>query len=236
MTTLVKPALLARLRTSIPQVIDIWFEGVEAGAQSPGAAAMARWWGFQRSREENDRFNAQCREKFSAVLDDIKDLPAQSHAQQIAREMSEASTPLDKYHSVLGLVLLLDQMPRCIFPATNPLIYAHYDQIAQAVSQDAISKGLDAQANAKSMAWRLWFYMPLEHSESIEQHEQLARLLEEMKNDSPYYKNTSDFAARHHEIIEKFGRYPYRNEALGRQSTDSELEWIRQNGNPFATQ
>lgn len=236
MTSIVKPSLLSQLRTSLPQVIDLWFEGVEANATSPGAAALKRWWGAGRTPEDSKQFNSRCASLFGPLLDDMKELPAQTHAKQIAHEMSAVTTTLDEYHRTLGLAVLLDQMPRCILPATSPLIYSHYDYIAQAVSLDAIAKGIDAQQNAKSMAWRLWFYMPLEHSERRDLHEQLAKFTQDMKDDSPYYKQTSAFALSHHDIIEKFGRYPYRNETLGRKSTPEELEWIRENGNPFATQ
>ncbi|CAO1626170.1 unnamed protein product [Jaminaea pallidilutea] len=245
MQSFVSPNLVSRLRDCMPQVIALWFDGVEVnGVADPPLAAVRRWWGAGRSREEHAAFNSRCSGLFSAVLQIIADLPAQTHSQQIARELGDiylkdgvGEKSIESYHGILSLVLLLDQMPRCVFLPSSPVIYRHYDAIAQALSLDAISRGVDTWRNQNSLAWRLWFYLPLEHSEDLAQHQQLRQYLDGVKpyDQQKYLGMASDAAAQHHRIIKRFGRYPYRNEFLGRSSTADELEWIGANGNPFAS-
>lgn len=239
MTTILKSAVAKQVRECVPRVVDLWFEGVSPNVKMPSEAILSRWWGKGRSAAENARFNDECRTKFGPVLDSLADLPVSKHAAQIAKELDTPPTTKshEAYHYSLGLVLLLDQMPRCIFGAASPSVYTHYDILAQLVSKNALDQGLDAWYNTDSLAWRFWFYLPLEHSEDIKQHERLKHFVDEFakSDDSPYTKYVIKAVNEHHDIIKEFGRYPYRNSVVGRETSPQEEKWVEEHGNPFAT-
>ncbi|CAO1623101.1 unnamed protein product [Sympodiomycopsis kandeliae] len=247
MTNLLKTSLLTQVKECLPKVTDLWFEGVPANATMPSDAALSRWWGKGRSAEENAKFNNHCRSQFGSVLDNLATLPVSTDSRQIVQEL-ESSTVYnsqekrDVYHSSLGLILLLDQMPRCMLGASNPKVYSHYDILAQLIAKNALDKGVDAYFNQDSLAWRFWFYLPLEHSEDIQQHDRTHKFLEEFaakqkeRGENMMYTSYSQKSStEHRDIVKQFGRYPYRNVVLGRKSTDEEGKWIKENGNPFAT-
>jgi uncharacterized protein (DUF924 family) len=86
---------------------------------------------------------------------------------------------------------------------------------------------------------RLFFYMPLMHAESLDvQEESVAafrRLVEEAPADlRRTFEGNLHYAVLHRDIIKRFGRFPHRNEALGRDSTPEEIEWLATEGNAFA--
>jgi uncharacterized protein (DUF924 family) len=91
---------------------------------------------------------------------------------------------------------------------------------------------------ALDFAERLFFYMPLEHAESLEaQDESVAafrRLLAEVPPDlHAIFAATLRFAEEHRSIIERFGRFPHRNALLGRESSREEAEWLGEGGRSF---
>jgi uncharacterized protein (DUF924 family) len=91
---------------------------------------------------------------------------------------------------------------------------------------------------ALSVVERMFFYMPLEHAESREvQEESVAayrRLLAETPDDlNAILASALRSAENHRLIIERFGRFPHRNRALGRVSTPAELDWLRAGGESF---
>ena len=122
----------------------------------------------------------------------------------------------------LALVLLLDQIPRNIFRGT-PRAYAT-DPDARSVADRAMSRGFDA---ALPPAWRKFFYMPLHHSESVEDQRRSLDLLQSVPND-PAREDNARYARRYLDIIERFGRFPHRNTCLGRASTSEELAFLEE--------
>ena len=124
--------------------------------------------------------------------------------------------------AALALVLLLDQIPRNIFRGT-PRAYAA-DPQARSVADRAIARGFDL---ALASAWRKFFYMPLHHSESVEDQRRSLDLLQSVPNDPARADNTR-YARRYLDIIERFGRFPHRNVCLGRVSTSEELAFLEE--------
>ena len=124
--------------------------------------------------------------------------------------------------SGLALVLLLDQIPRNVFRGT-PRAYAT-DPDARSVADRAIARGFD---RALPPAWRKFFYMPLHHSESVEDQRRSLDLLQSVPNDPARADNTR-YARRYLDIIERFGRFPHRNACLGRVSTPEELAFLEE--------
>ncbi|RLA02094.1 MAG: DUF924 domain-containing protein [Gammaproteobacteria bacterium] len=126
-------------------------------------------------------------------------------------------------HGRLAEIIVLDQFSRNIFRDTAKAFAA--DGMALVLAQQAISVGaqLELLDNQKS-----FLYMPFMHSESLLIHQQALQLFSE-----PGLEGNIDFEKRHMVIIEQFGRYPHRNNILGRESTTEEIEFLSQPGSSF---
>jgi len=126
--------------------------------------------------------------------------------------------------SCLALILLLDQFTRNIYRG-SPQAFAG-DLQALSLSEQAVANGwLAAQP---SLPYRQFFLMPLMHSEQLSVQQQSLPLF--AKHTDP---TTLRFAQRHAEIIERFGRFPHRNAALGRSSTPEEISFLKEPGSSF---
>ncbi|RDX35031.1 DUF924 domain-containing protein [Kangiella sp. HD9-110m-PIT-SAG06] len=124
---------------------------------------------------------------------------------------------------LLAEIIILDQFSRNIF-RNKPQAFAK-DAQALVLSQFAVAQGLDKDLSSVE---RQFLYMPYMHSESKLIHEQAVPLFKSLDSDQGY-----DFELKHKEIIDRFGRYPHRNEVLGRKSTDDELEFLKHPGSSF---
>jgi uncharacterized protein (DUF924 family) len=127
--------------------------------------------------------------------------------------------------SCLALVIVLDQFPRNMFRG-DPRSYAT-DRKAQEIAAYAVDRALDRELPEFQ---RTFLYMPFMHSEDLDHQRrsvELFRTLGGSETDASYY------AVRHMEIIERFGRFPHRNEILGRQMTPEEAEFLTQPGSSF---
>lgn len=160
-------------------------------------AGPERW--FSKNAEFDDRF----RERF---------LPAHEAAAKGELGSWEASP-----EACLGLVLLLDQFPRNCF-RNSPRAYAT-DPAARAVAARALDARYDELVDQRL---RLFFYLPLEHSESLADQDRSVELHERI--------GFTEYALLHRDIIRRFGRFPHRNAALGRVSTLEEQEFLARGG------
>ncbi len=169
----------------------------------------------------------------------------------------------------LSLVLLLDQFPRnCYRGPSARLVFTVFDPLALAIARAAIAAGVPhgAPQIRWQLAFRTWFYLPLEHAEDAATHEECRRQFEALAQDvetllaeeaedvdgTDGYRRRAwrvvhadpeaaralvhaqlDFARRHEDIIVKFGRYPHRNEALGRETTAEEKAFLESGGDTF---
>lgn len=133
----------------------------------------------------------------------------------------------------LANILLLDQFTRNIYRGLAAAF--RYDEFALAICK----KGLGAsQDQALPLLWRVFFYMPLQHSENIEDQEEslfrFSQLCEKASLDcAGFYENIFRYARVHFDIIDRFGRFPHRNAALGRLSTQEEIAWLAKEGLRF---
>ncbi len=155
------------------------------------------WW------MKNDAVDVQIQEKFG-----------QLHAQACAGEFDDW---LETPDGALALIIVLDQFSRNMF-RSSPKTFAQ-DAKALALAKDAIAKGFDKQANE---TLRFFFYLPFEHSENIEDQERSIELFEAYNGDPDFMKA----AIEHHDIINRFGRFPHRNEVLGRETTLEEQAYL----------
>jgi uncharacterized protein (DUF924 family) len=123
----------------------------------------------------------------------------------------------------LAEIIVLDQFSRNMFRNTT-LAFIN-DPMALTLSQEAISLGMDKLLEPVR---RSFMYLPFMHSESIKIHEIAEDLYRQLGNQS-----NLEWEIKHKKIIEKFGRYPHRNEALGRISTKEELAFLKQPNSSF---
>ncbi len=163
----------------------------------------SQWW------TKSDDFDQLIRERFLDV-----------HSRAVRCELFEWRTDAK---GRLAEIIVLDQFSRNMFRGT-PLAFSN-DQMALVLSQEAISLGGDMQLKPEE---RSFLYLPFMHSESIKIHEKAEQLYRKHG-----VQSTLEWEVKHKKIIEKFGRYPHRNEILGRKSTDEELDFLKQPGSSF---
>jgi uncharacterized protein (DUF924 family) len=129
--------------------------------------------------------------------------------------------------SALALVMLLDQVPRNIFRST-PRAFAS-DAQALATTNRALARGFDQTVSA---AWRVFFYLPFEHSEVLADQERGLALLMALPP-VPGRPGDGHMTRLHLDIVERFGRFPHRNAILGRVSTPAELVFLEECAHRF---
>ncbi len=120
----------------------------------------------------------------------------------------------------LALIILLDQVPRNMFRGTARAFAT--DEHARDISRYALSRGLDRRV---PKAMRGFFYLPFMHSEEESDQELCLALYEDLGD-----KNGLEYAKIHLDIIRRFGRFPHRNEALGRPTSSDEQQFLKQGG------
>lgn len=162
------------------------------------------WWAADPA------FDALVRERFGATWARAAQCELQPWRRDAAGRLAE--------------VLVLDQFSRNLHRRT-PLAFAQ-DPLALALAQEAIAAGA---APALDPPRRTFLYMPFMHSESAAIHVQAEALFRDDGIDPDNHR----YELRHKEIIDRFGRYPHRNEILGRTSTPEELAFLQQPGSSF---
>jgi uncharacterized protein (DUF924 family) len=137
---------------------------------------------------------------------------------------AELYTWRSSIHGRLAEIIVLDQLSRNIYRNT-PAAFSQ-DAMALALAQEAVAAGILQEL--KLLDERRFILMPYMHSESRLIHQQAEQLFKQHTNEETY-----GFEIRHKVIIDRFARYPHRNEILGRTSTDEEIEFLKQPGSSF---
>jgi uncharacterized protein (DUF924 family) len=140
---------------------------------------------------------------------------------------------VDTAQGALALILLTDQLPRNIYRG-SPDAFAS-DAAARAVTVDGLERELDRQLKPIE---RVFFYLPLEHAESMADQDRAVSLYTRLFQEAPTaqverYRNFLTYALRHCRVIERFGRFPHRNKILGRISTPEEISFLQEPGSSF---
>ncbi|WP_206953100.1 DUF924 family protein [Trinickia acidisoli] len=198
----------ATLDPSARAVLDFWFG-------EPGTAAFGqpseRWF------KGDEAFDALILERFGTTL------------AQARRGGCDAwqRTPL----GALALIVVLDQFSRNTCRG-RPEAFAG-DAQALAVARRLVESGADR--DLPSAEHRAFAYLPFEHCESLAVQHESVRLFEALVRETGAAGegNYFDYARQHAAIIERFGRFPHRNKALGRVSTDEERAFLREPGSSF---
>jgi uncharacterized protein (DUF924 family) len=177
------------------------------------ATKVLHFWFGGISREQwfkrDTALDEQIRARFLSVHDLVSAMPDEKL--------------LSDPRSTLAAVIVLDQFSRNMFRGT-PRAFAS-DAKAFAIAEAAIAKGLAASLSKDEL---LFLYLPFEHSEA---HAAQLRCVELMSTLGD--AELTRYAQAHCDIIQRFGRFPHRNEILGRASTAEEIEFLKQPGSSF---
>lgn len=176
-----------------------------AEVQRKADAVLAFWFDTLTPEQHftrSDAVDAAIRERFAGL-----------HADLVA---SAAAEWRNDPQTLLAAVIVLDQFSRNLFRGQAGAFAA--DSLALELARSAIARGWDAELPTLR---RQFLYMPLMHAEDAGIQAESVRLFEAVADDS-----FADYARRHAEVIERFGRYPSRNAALGRETTSAERAWL----------
>ncbi len=165
-------------------------------------AGSDRWW------EKDEAFDRTIRSRFLAIHE--------------AAARGELAAFEESAEGALALVILLDQFPRNMFRGSAHAFAT--DPLARAVASRALARGFD-QTIDETM--RPFFYMPFMHSECIADQDRSVQFHAAFGD-----AERLQYATLHRDIIARFGRFPHRNRALGRDTAPDELEFL--NGGGFA--
>lgn len=179
----------------------------------PTLADAPRWvgdvLGFWFSELDESRWFAKSDETDALIRSRFLSL----HERLVAQDGAEVAAP----GAALAAVLVLDQFPRNMFRGSARAFSS--DPLARRISRSAIAQGFDLAMTANE---RLFLYLPFEHSEELADQEFALELIGALGRE-----DLTRYARAHMEVIRRFGRFPHRNEALGRQSTAGEIEFLK---------
>ncbi|MDX1706059.1 DUF924 family protein [Pseudidiomarina sp.] len=179
----------------------------------PAPAEVLQFWFHELQPDQwwakDDKLDQQIAKRFAPCLD-------QAAAGELAHWRDEAEGRLAE-------IIVLDQFSRNIYRG-KPEAFMQ-DRVALVLAQEAIRVGAHVLL---SPVQRSFLYLPFMHSESRLIQQQAAELYRDNGIDENYR-----FALKHQAIIERFGRYPHRNETLGRESTPAERQFLKQPDSGF---
>ena len=186
-------------------VLDFWFGA--PGSAEFGSARKA-WF------SKDAAFDATIRQRFGALVE-----------RALRGELDDWA---DAPRSALARILLLDQFTRNAFRGT-PRAFAG-DARALAAATRMVGARRD---EALPPFMRGFVYLPFEHAEGLAMQDEAIRLFTRLVSEAPEHADMLDYAHRHRAVIERFGRFPHRNEILGRRSTAEEIAFVKQPGSGF---
>ncbi|MFU8820658.1 MAG: DUF924 family protein [Gammaproteobacteria bacterium] len=193
-------------------ILDYWFgDSVRDPSKAPGR--MGFWFGSDPERD------AEMRERWGELVT----------AASEGKLDFWTKTPRGR----LAVLILLDQMRRNIYRGTAEAF--RHDGRARYLMRDGVSRLMDLKLTPIE---RLFFYMPLQHAESLDDQElavdrflQLEREVASAHRD--IFAGFRKYAQKHRDIIARFGRFPHRNSILGRRDTPEEAAWLASGGERF---
>lgn len=198
-------------------VLDFWFaDGLALGW--PSVDMNPRWFGGGAALDQ------EIREQFGPWVEAALAGGLREWEKDSADDFSPGSL---QGGARLALVILLDQFSRNMFRGTAHAFAG--DARAQKLVGESLAQGLDAR-----LPWvaRVFLYMPLMHAEQLALQDECVRRFGALAAQVPVelqaqLASNLDFARKHRDIVARFGRFPYRNAVLGRESTAAEREFLK---------
>ncbi|MHA1559444.1 MAG: DUF924 family protein [Alphaproteobacteria bacterium] len=199
-------------RSILDDVHEFWF-GKLTGPDAKAAAGRTETW-FNQS----DEMDRKIRDEFGAAVGEAAETDWELGA--LTRERQ------------VGLVVLLDQFPRNIH-RTSGEAFSH-DRRVRGIANELLAFGISGYYAVE----RPFILLPLMHSEAIADQDRCVMLMAEQaiaasEDWSEEFRNGLDFATKHRDLIRRFGRFPHRNEMIGRQTTDEEAAFLAEHGRGF---
>ncbi|PTS82039.1 DUF924 domain-containing protein [Pseudomonas sp. HMWF032] len=198
-------------------LLDWWFGAAGCGpgvtAAEVAASRTALWFGKQDYQDD------QAREQFAALVE-----------QALGNQLQNWQGQPEGW---LATLLLLDQLPRMIFRDTSKAFAG--DPLARALVQHGLAQGWD---QALPPIQRVFAYLVLEHAEDLQLQDQAVQRFEVLHTqvadtERELFAGYLDYAERHQRVIARFGRFPHRNQILGRCSSAEESAFLLEPGSRF---
>lgn len=201
--------------SSIHDILQFWFGAHHATATASKIAAEKTelWW------SKNAQLDAQITVNFAAT----------SEAIAAGKRTHWAESP----DGLLALILCTDQFPRNMYRDT-PRAFA-YDSLALNYAKTCVKSAAAEQLNPIQ---RVFVYLPFEHSEDLADQQKSLALYQTLadnaaSDEAELFNNYLNFARKHFDIIQRFARFPHRNQILGRPSSAQEQSFLKQPGSSF---
>lgn len=202
----------AEVQHDFAQVLRFWL-----GAHPLDEAAMqsvqAQWF------QKNEAFDREIAQRFGLTIEAAR-----------AGQLDAWAARADGW---LALLIVLDQFGRNVFRGQPGAFSA--DAKAVDMTLQGLARGLDQAVPPMA---RIFCYLPLEHAEDSALQMRSVALFRVLASDSKalpreFFAGTLDYALKHQEVIQRFGRFPHRNSILGRASTEGELVYLAEPGAGF---
>ncbi|MCV6589310.1 MAG: DUF924 domain-containing protein [Marinobacterium sp.] len=198
------------MREQIEEILRYWFGDIVQGDVSDDRHRL--WWSgdAQTDRATASLFGRQVREALNGDLNHWAENP----------------------RGRLALIILLDQFTRMVYRGDADAFAG--DVLALRLCQQGLERQHD---RALDHIERTFFYMPLEHAESLVVQDQSIECFTRLQAEAPphlwaKFQNSLEFAHQHRDMVARFGRFPHRNTVLQRTSTPEELAWLNSNHRP----
>jgi uncharacterized protein (DUF924 family) len=196
----------------VDEVLGFWFGELDADGRA-AAEQRSRWW------RKDAAFDQLVRDRFADLHEAVA--------------AGRRDDWLDSARGRLAAIIVLDQFSRNMFRGSGRAHAA--DARAQELARGGIDRGMDRQLAHDE---RGFFYMPLMHGEARADQDRCVELFRAWRDEASeamrdHVAALLDYAERHRNIVRRFGRFPHRNDLLGRPSTPEELAFLAEPGSSF---
>ena len=193
-------------------ILDFWF-GSNPDDMTAAKERSDLWWAKNKATDD------EIRRRFETYV--------------ILADSEQLKDWLTTPRGRLALIILTDQFPRNIYRDTAQAFSC--DQKALTWCIEGLEQKVDRQLRPIE---RVFFYLPLEHAEYIEHQDLSIKYFRELVSQvnpeqKALFEGYLDYAVRHRQIIERFGRFPHRNRLLSRESTKEEMEFLKESEASF---
>jgi uncharacterized protein (DUF924 family) len=202
-------------------VLDFWF-----GAPGSPAFGTVRSEWFRKDAA----FDASIREQFGSLVDwTLAGSPAAGDASPVnLPSQAPAQATVQAPSHSLARIIALDQFTRNIHRGSPSAFAGDAQALTAAIAM--VASGQDAALRPEQ---RVFAYLPFEHSEDLSMQDRAVDLFAKLVAGAPELAAMLDYAHKHRAVIARFGRFPHRNEVLGRSSTAEESAFLQTPGSRF---
>lgn len=196
-----------------------------------GASAVLEFWFGDRDDPENVKRRRKL--WFTSTPDQDREIRERFGMLHEKAQAGDLDGWAEAPKTALALIVLLDQFTRSLYRGRGAAFVN--DARSLALASAAVERGFDRMLHPVE---RAFLYMPFQHSENPDDQERSMRLYRALLDECPlslraFARDSYEHAALHRDIVERFGRFPHRNELLGRSSTEAERRYLEDGGHRF---